>query len=328
MYQNRKSLYEQLEKARNSKVITYFTSDRQNLGTQIAGDVLPILTDHLDFIGDVNKISLFLYTRGGNTLSAWSIINLLRSFCKELEIIIPFNCHSAGTLICLGANKIVMTKQATLGPIDPSLDNPLNPIIPGYPTTIKAPVSVEYVNAYLEIAKTDLKIKNQDALSNILIELSNKIHPLVLGAVSKSRNQIKMLAEKLLKHQLINGRKKDKIISFLCSDSGSHDYTINRKEAKENLGLNIEKPTDELYNLIKDIYKNIEHDLELREPYIPEKYFYSKLQNGQNSVAYNFQRALIESIEGGSDIFISSGNLTLAPNGIIDRKIKEGWEHV
>ena len=48
-------------------------------------------------------------------------MNLIRNFCKYFEIIVPFNCHSAGTIISLGANRIVMTKQATLGPIDPSV---------------------------------------------------------------------------------------------------------------------------------------------------------------------------------------------------------------
>jgi ClpP class serine protease len=74
----------------------------------------------------VQQAQLYLYTRGGNTLAAWTLVNLIRNFCKDFEVIVPFNCHSAGTLISLGANRIVMTKQATLGPIDPSVNGPLN----------------------------------------------------------------------------------------------------------------------------------------------------------------------------------------------------------
>ncbi len=51
---------------------------------------------------------------------------MLRMFCDELEVIVPARARSAGTLMCLGADKVVMTKQATLGPIDPSLTGPLN----------------------------------------------------------------------------------------------------------------------------------------------------------------------------------------------------------
>lgn len=57
----------------------------------------------------------------------------LPQFCSEFEVIIPHKCHSTGTLIALGANKIVMTKQATLGPIDPSVNTPLNPHVEGAP---------------------------------------------------------------------------------------------------------------------------------------------------------------------------------------------------
>ena len=325
MYKNRIELYKILEEERQSKVIVYCTSDRQNLETQIAEDVLPIFTDHLDYIENVKRISLFLYTRGGNTLAAWSLINLIRSFCKELEIIIPFKCHSAGTLISLGSNKIVMTKQATLGPIDPSLNGPLNPLIPGQPPNIKAPVSVEAVNAYFQIAKDSLKIKDQKYLSNILIDLSNKIHPLTLGAVSKSTTQIKMLAEKLLRYQNINKKTKEKIISFLCSESGSHDYTINRKEAKEMLGLNIEKPSEKLYAIIRDIYKDIEKDLLLKEPYI-QNIYYNKNAEGKNFVEYEFRRGIIESLSGGANTYISKGVLCLQPNGmILDRRIEDRW---
>ncbi len=46
-------------------------------------------------------------------MAAWSILNLIRMFCDELEIIVPMKAHSAGTMMAIGADKIVMTKQAT-----------------------------------------------------------------------------------------------------------------------------------------------------------------------------------------------------------------------
>ncbi len=66
---------------------------------------------------------------------------------KDFEIIVPFNCHSAGTLMALGANRIIMTKQSDTGSNRPSVNGPLNPITPG--TNQRVPVSVEFVNAYL-----------------------------------------------------------------------------------------------------------------------------------------------------------------------------------
>lgn len=331
MIQQRLDLYKQLEEKRNSKLLVYFTSTRQGLETQIANDILPLFTEHLDKIGDTEKISLLLYTNGGNTLTAWSLVNLIRSFCKKFEVIIPSNCFSSGTLISLGADNIVMTKQAMLGPIDPSVNGPLNPGIPGInDPNIKVPVSVEYVNAYLEMAKNDFGITDQDNLTQIMLNLSEKIHPLTLGQVYKSKSQIQMLAKKLLSWQKFTPEKEEIIIKFLCSDSGSHDYSIRRKEAIESLGLNVEKPDMELYVMIKSIFDNISSEMELESPFNPLVFGGASPQ-----VPYEFRRVLIESNVYGTDVFLSQGEILKqqlnTPQGlqtmVNDSRIFEGWKH-
>ena len=68
-------------------------------------------------------------------------------YCEQLQVIVTHKAHSSGTIISLGANEVIMTKQATLGPIDPSLNTELNPrVIDGS----IFPVSVEAVKGYLE----------------------------------------------------------------------------------------------------------------------------------------------------------------------------------
>ena len=176
MFQDRNSIYEKIEKKRDSKIIVYITGDRPGLETQIHTEVLDYFVNHLDKIGVVKKISLYLYTRGGNTLAAWSIVNLLRQFCDDLEILIPSKCHSSGTIMSLGANRIIMTKQATLGPIDPSITTPLNPHIDGAPPDAKVPVSVEAIKGYIELAKEELQIKDDSNLTQIFLKLSEKVH--------------------------------------------------------------------------------------------------------------------------------------------------------
>lgn len=333
MLKDRIDLYKKLEEKRNSKLLVYATSDRRGLETQIAPDILSPFTNHLDIIGDVEKISLLLYTRGGNTLTAWTLVNLIRNFCKDFEVIIPFNCHSAGTLISLGANRIVMTKQATLGPIDPSVNGPLNPQVPGSNNAnAKVPVSVEFVDAYLKLAKSELNITDQASLSTLLINLADKIHPLTLGQVYKSKTQIQMLAKRLLKNQNLGADKEDKIINFLCSESGSHDYTIHRNEAKDELGLNIEKPDDDLYATIKSIYADIESEMELTDPFDPKV-----ILANVNQKNYSFRRAIIESTAGGCNVFVSEGLLVKqtihqppqipVPQTVVqDNRQFEGWK--
>lgn len=333
MRDKRLNLYKQLEEQRNSKLLVYVTGTRAGLETQIASDILSKFSEHLDKIGDINKISLYLYTNGGDTLTAWSLVNLIRSFCKELEVIIPSNCFSSGTLICLGANNLIMTKQAVLGPIDPSINGPLNPTIPGIPDpNAKVPVSVEHVNAYIEMARKDFGITDQKNMTEILLNLSEKIHPLTLGQVYKSKSQIQMLAKKLMKWQALEQEKEDAIIKFLCSESGSHDYSIRRKEASESLGLHIEKPSMEQYKIIKNIFDDISEELELDNPYNP-----AIMLNNSNKISYSFRRGLIESIYNGTDVFLSEGILQkesfipapgMAPQiNLSDNRTYEGWKH-
>ena len=124
--------------------------------------------------------------------------------------------------ISIGAG-VVMTKQAALGPIDPSINNPLNPqaIVDGQSKQV--PVSVENVRSYLDAARDELKIGGEEALTSILLNLTSHIHPLVLGEIFRSQAQIRFLAEKLLPRQVNDNEKIKSIINFLCADSGSHD---------------------------------------------------------------------------------------------------------
>ena len=326
MYADRIDLYRQIEQERDTKLLVFATSNRENMGTQIAKQILPMFADHLDVIGDVEKISLLLITDGGDTMTAWNLVNLIRSFCNIFEVIVPFNCFSSGTLICLGANNIVMTKQATLGPIDPSTNALLNPIAPG--TNIRVPVSVEFVNAYIEMARQEFQIHDQEEMAKIMLRLSEYIHPLTLGQVYRSRNQIQMVARKLLKSLALDHETEDKIVNFLCSESGSHDYAIHRKEAREELGLNIETPSQEQYLQINSIYKNISQEMEQDNPFRPET-----VLGAANDANYESRRMIIESVGNGTDVFITKGKLERKvknPGGnvVIENSVnEERWHH-
>ncbi len=305
MYQDRKKFYRKLEQARGSKVIAYVTGDRQGLEAQIHPEVLDLFVDHLDRFGlPIPKLSLYLYSPGGVTLAGWSLVNLIRIFADEFEVIIPFKAHSTATLIALGADKIIMTKQATLGPIDPTVNSPYNPTIPGVTAPgATLPVSVESVAGFIELAKEHLGEKAD--LKEIFLRLANSVHPLALGNVQRSRMQIQKLARDLLKVHMTDTNQIENIISFLCKESGSHDYTINRREAKDRLHLPVENPDIQLYNnVIKKIYADLKQELELDKPFNAEVFL------GENEARqYRHIQAFVESAQGGTHKFISEGTL-------------------
>jgi hypothetical protein len=330
MYSDRRSLYDDLAEARSGQVLVYVTGDRPGLEAQVHPEVLDLFVHHLDKLGQVEKIVLVLHTRGGNTLAAWSIVNLIRQFCSEFEVVVPSKAHSAGTLICLGADRIVMTKQATLGPIDPSVNGPLNPQIPGAPQNARFPVSVEAINGYVEFLKAELG-EEQNGLAGLLQQLSQQVHPLVLGNAYRSRSQIRMLAKKLITRQVTQEEQVERVLAFLCSESGSHDYAIYRQEARDELGLRVERPDDDGYRLIKQIYDDVATELELTVPYDPMIMAASGPER-----RYSFRRGLIESVSGGSHVYRTEGVLRrqqvqqrpgLVQNAVQDERTSERWHH-
>jgi len=296
----RKEIYRQIEEKLACRIITYVTGDRQNAQSQLSGDALPFFVKLLDEIGVTEHIALFLYTRGGDIMAAWSIVNLIRSFCDRFTVIVPFHCHSAGTIICLGADKIIMTKQATLGPIDPSYNSPLNPISQLIPEPY--PVSVEQVNAYFQLLDSK-QIVNEVHKAKLIEQLAEKIHPLVLGQVYKTNSQIKRIADRLLSLSYNDSEVRTNVINFLCSESGSHDYTINRAEARDHLKLNIEKPDPELYRMIKSVFDDFHDELNLSNPFMP----LTQLLNGQQEYNYELILSILECSGDNGYCFIQKG---------------------
>ena len=156
----------------------------------------------------------------------------------------------------------------------------------------------------------------------IFQKLADEVHPIALGDVYRARTQIQMLAEKSLTTHIEDNKVIKRIISVLCSESGSHDYTINRREAISDLQLPIEKPDPQFYSLIKNLYVDIREELELLKPFNPDSYL-----GKEQKKSFKFVRNLIESVTGGSDRFITKGKCVRGNQGIGVLPDYEGWEH-
>jgi ATP-dependent protease ClpP protease subunit len=272
---SRIELIKQVEKERNSAVICYITGDRNQFSTKIGDDVIPILFRHLELIGNKDNIDLLLYTRGGDMVAPIRIVKIIRSFCKKFSILIPYRAHSAGTLIALGADEIVMTKLAELTPVDPTTGHPFNPRDPADQKKL-IPVSVEDITSYFLLAKDKIKIK-EDKMAEIYDNLTKHsyldprhLHPLALGNVYRAQRMIRILSERLLSLHMDTSDKEviEKIVNEITSDICIHNYPIYRDEAK-SLGLNAIVPNDKLEKMLWNVYLKYAIDMELTKPFNP-----------------------------------------------------------
>ncbi len=66
-------------------------------------------------------LTIVLHTPGGQTNATETIVAYLWSKFSNIEVIVPAFAMSAGTMIALASNKIIMGRQSQLGPIDPQM---------------------------------------------------------------------------------------------------------------------------------------------------------------------------------------------------------------
>jgi len=274
---SRKKIIEAIERKRGSSVIAYVTSDRGNLSTGIAGDIVSILHDHILALQQGQmKLDLFLYSRGGGSDYPWAIVSMIREYADEgsFSVLIPYRAHSAATVIALGSDEIVMTKKAELGPIDITMERgPYNPTEKD--SRQRLPISVEDVTGYFALldkvgcARPDEKMKGFELLTN-------NVHPLALGTVSRLLEQTKLVGLRLLSNRTdpFSEAHNQEIIKALSSEVYSHSHAISRYEASEYIKLGHVKKAedvgiaDELWGLYEE-YRDL---FQLEKPFQPEEY--------------------------------------------------------
>lgn len=332
-------LIQEIEKERESKVICYITGDKPGFETRIAADAFRLFYDHLEkIIGKkkVPKLDLFIYTRGGDTMVPWRLVSLFKEYAKSFSVLIPFRAHSAGTLIALGANEIVMGKMGELSPVDPSVTTPFNPPNPGMQER-KLDVSVEDVISYFLLAKEKVGLTEQEQLGGVFKALSEKVHPLALGNINRAHSQIRKLARQLLNIHTIGASKTqriDSIVDKLTEKLFSHNYLICREEAKNVIGLKISYPIVKLEEIIWKLYLEYESSMDLTKPLN-----LLTLLGAENEKDVAIEGAFIES-SGITDVFTTNmkvkkvtqniqgppGQPSIQRSGIQQDIIDQGWK--
>jgi len=287
--ESRYQLLKKLEEIRNSKIIVYITGDRKNLETKIGDDVIPIFQNIL-INSNLNgkKIELLIYSRGGNGSTALTIVSLVREYCRDFGVIIPWRAHSAATLIALGANSILMLKSGQLSPVDVNITTLFNPTInsPAGPKHI--PINVEDLSGYVNFSKKILGIQNEDNLIEVLGYLTNQVNPLALGAVHRAREKNSKIASSLLEYHMDDDKLVNKISDIITMGLYEHSFLISKRDAI-NLKLPIETVEEELEKKIWSLFTSYLKILELDQLYIQER-----MLGDEDEKEIEFHRAIIE----------------------------------
>jgi hypothetical protein len=68
-----------------------------------------------------NRLDLLINSPGGFPYAAGKIVEVCRTFASRFRVIVINRAMSAATLVCMGADELIMTETASLGPIDPQV---------------------------------------------------------------------------------------------------------------------------------------------------------------------------------------------------------------
>ena len=243
--EERVSLIERLEKLRNSKVLVYFSY------TPLNDNILVPLYKELKEIGHTRKIDLVLNSYGGAVDAPYKVVMLIREFCEEFTVIVPFVAKSAATMLVLGADEVVMGPISELGPIDPLVKHPV------YKDLLVPVQAVWHCLDYLQ--RSIINSLDPEIASFMLTPLLDKLDPWLIGDYEKTIKASRQYAETLLSRYMLknNLERVQSVTQALTEGYFSHGYPIGRREAKE-LGLIVIEAHGELWDVIWNLYLGYE----------------------------------------------------------------------
>lgn len=233
----------QLRKLRGNPIMLYSAG--------IADDSIPIFYECLRREGHPKRLDLILSTSGGSILATRRIALLLREYVEHLTILVPYRAWSAGTLLGLSANELVLGPLSELSPIDAN-NNSASMKATNEPST----VSAEEVRMFQQMAADWFGVtRDQDRLQ-VLALVAQRFFPTSLCAIYRSAQLVNRIANELLAYQLpeTNPTTRQNIVDQLISAYYDHNYQITRQEAR-TLGLNIQYATLEEEQLLWDIWQ-------------------------------------------------------------------------
>lgn len=256
---------ENLDPAKPRRVLIYIANTTNPNSGIMPAHTVPIGDALADMDGQAN-LDLMIHTFGGSGEAAEKIVEMCRYRCSgEFRVIIPNMAKSAGTLIALGADKIIMGHCSEVGPIDPQI-------------RMNAGNAPQMVSAWTFIhARDDLTNKvnetvakghNATALLQQLATIDSVFvkHCEQLMEFSQKVGG-KWISDRLIKRGLDQQQASsnaEKVIAFLSNveEHIVHGRLILARELRENCAptLDIEElqEQNELWQLIWELYLRCE----------------------------------------------------------------------
>lgn len=188
-----------------------------------------------------DNLLLVMTTMGGLADPAYKMVRLLQARYPRISLFVPFFCKSAGTLMALGADEIIMSDHAELGPLDVQLSKPdeTGEQSSGMtPTQSLITLSDEAVRLFEQqffrirrtfrlTSRTTAEIAAKLTIG-LLGPIYSQIDPMRMGEVQRE-----LAVAREYGTRLGRGNVKRDALSTLVSGFPSHTFVIDREEARQ-----------------------------------------------------------------------------------------------
>lgn len=220
-----------LERLRGSSVVVYWAAEPAGMRVQAAD--IPILYKCLRGSGRVSRRDVILNTEGGLLTAARRMALLLREYSERLDFLVPYRARSAGTLLCLAGDSMVLGPLGELGPLDPILRT-------GKKASPDAPsgISAEDLRMFRVMMKKWFGLASATDRMRAFEHINARIFPTTLSSIFRADQYVRMIATELLAFQLpaASRKQRDALVDRLISGYHEHQHQLTCSELQA-LGL-------------------------------------------------------------------------------------------
>lgn len=233
----------QLAKEVSSSLLLMYYPPQSEVG-MYSPDVA-IVYNYLKKIERAKKLTVLIHSGGGDIHTAYKLVKLFQRCC-EYDILVPEYAKSAATLVALGADRILMSPIAELGPLDPIIqisDQEGSTAIPGFAIRNATHILEKEIEACKDPEIRKLKAEH------ILGPIAVKIDPYLLATVYDMPELATKYGKKILQSRKYAPAIAERICKTLTElGHPSHGYVVDLDEAKE-IGLRAVEMPETVENL-------------------------------------------------------------------------------
>lgn len=224
-------------------VILYYSGFLQRekaKDTAISDTDINAFMENLYNLDKTKGLDLFLHTPGGDITATEQIINYLYSvFDGNIRAIIPQIAMSAGSMIAVSCNEIVMGKQSCLGPFDPQING------------------IACQSALREFQDAVDNVTSNPASLGLWQVIISRYNPTFLHSCKQAVELSQQIADKNIKC-VVATKNVSKVLTLFndSTDSKTHSRHINIKQCQE-AGLKVTPLEDD--KTLQELVLTIHH---------------------------------------------------------------------